>query len=84
MKPLLSTAIVSLSVAFTALLALPVSANAQSDYPWCAHLSTGQGFTQCTYATVQQCKAFLGNQNGTCELNPRFAARFAAGRKIAR
>jgi hypothetical protein len=47
-------------------------ARAEIDYPWCAMTSTGQsGKPSCVYATLEQCRAFLAGQSGSCVRNAR-------------
>ena len=64
-----AAAVVAISVSTTA----PV--RAEAEYPWCAFLSISGGSQSCTYATLDQCRAFLAGA-GFCERNPR-ASSFA-------
>jgi hypothetical protein len=50
----------------------PAQGRAEIDYPWCAMTSTGQsGKPSCVYATLEQCRAFLAGQSGSCVRNAR-------------
>jgi Protein of unknown function (DUF3551) len=61
--------------AFVALVASAIAATesrAEIDYPWCAMTSTGQsGKPSCVYSTLEQCRAFLAGQSGSCVRNAR-------------
>jgi hypothetical protein len=49
---------------------------AEIDYPWCAMTSTGQsGKPSCVYATLEQCRAFLAGQSGSCVRNARIVVQ---------
>ena len=52
--------------------ALPVSAQAYDEYPWCGYMNLGGGGQQqsCTFSTLQQCQAFV-SPGGYCDTNPR-------------
>lgn len=73
-----------LAVASVALGAGSTGAQAQvrREPAWCAFSSSSQGLMQCAYATLEQCRAFLGGQ-GYCERNPR-ATAFASMKRGAK
>ena len=56
-----------------AALALPATpARAETDYPWCGYDRYGWG--GCSFATLEQCRAFISGANGRCQSNPRYAS----------
>ena len=40
------------------------------EYPYCASGTWGSG--GCSYATLEQCRAFINGAGGTCISNPRY------------
>ena len=87
--PTMKTSLLSLSAtAFVAIAATVLASSpsrAEVEYPWCAITSTGQaGGPSCSYATLDQCKAFLSGQAGFCEPNPRATAQAQMPRRGAR
>jgi hypothetical protein len=53
---------------------------AEIDYPWCAMTSTGQsGKPSCVYVTLEQCRAFLAGQAGSCVRNARIVFQEQGG-----
>ena len=50
-------------------LVTTTSARAQ-EYPYCASGTWGSG--GCSYATLEQCRAFINGAGGTCVSNPRY------------
>ena len=52
-------------------------ARAEIEYPYCAipGISTGQ---DCSYSTLDQCRAFVTGIGTWCERNPRFRASMPA------
>ncbi len=50
-------------------LVTTTAAHAQ-EYPYCASGTWGSG--GCSYATLEQCRAFIGGAGGTCVSNPRY------------
>lgn len=59
------------SVAATAATTAPV--RAETEYAWCGFLSTQGGSQSCTFATVEQCRAYVAGA-GFCQANPRATA----------
>ncbi|ETR76818.1 hypothetical protein X566_03650 [Afipia sp. P52-10] len=64
-------------------------ATAETEYPYCT--SGGWGTDgSCSFATLQQCQAFVRGVGGSCVLNPRVAQRsnpnnaMAGPRRISR
>jgi hypothetical protein len=55
-----------------AVIAFPFAAgSAQArEYPYCASGVRGAG--GCTYATLEQCRAFIAGTGGSCVSNPRY------------
>jgi len=47
------------------------SAWADIEYPYCAK-TRGGGADGCTYATIEQCRAFVSGTGGFCYDNPRY------------
>src|SRR5262245_54258389 len=56
-----------------AALVFPVATPAQAEttYPWCGYDRYGWG--GCSFATLEQCRAFISGANGRCQTNPRYA-----------
>jgi hypothetical protein len=57
-----------------AALVLPASTPAQAEttYPWCGYDRYGWG--GCSFATLEQCRAFISGANGRCQSNPHYAS----------
>lgn len=51
-----------------AALAWAVPASAQN-YPWCADLGVRGGATNCGFASLGQCRAYLSGIGGSCRPN---------------
>jgi hypothetical protein len=49
--------------------ALPLTASAEIEYPYCA---SGRGTGGCSYATLDQCRATVSGAGGYCFSNPRY------------
>jgi len=47
-----------------------VQAQGSHEPAWCAYSSGAAGIVQCSYATIEQCRAYVG-QTGFCQANPR-------------
>jgi hypothetical protein len=69
---LLSLSAAAVVLAATATLASP-PARAEVEYPWCAITSLSRGAPRCDYATIDQCRAFIGGGAGFCQPNARAA-----------
>jgi maltoporin len=54
---------------FAPLAATP--ARAEVEYPYCGYARLGAG--SCTFATLEQCQAFIAGTGGRCERNARYA-----------
>jgi hypothetical protein len=50
-----------------------VSVRAGVEYPWCGFVSTQGGSQSCTFATIDQCRAYVAGA-GFCQANPRASA----------
>lgn len=46
---------------------------AEVEYPWCAITSLSRGTPMCDFATIDQCRAFIGGGAGFCQTNARAA-----------
>jgi hypothetical protein len=58
-------------VAATAAGVAPSAAQSKGPKPWCvANGSYGAGSMDCTYWTLQQCRATASGAGGTCRENP--------------
>ena len=69
-----------IGVAAVAILLASAQGRAEIDYPWCAMTSTGQsGKPSCMYATLEQCRAFLAGQAGSCVRNARIVVQEQGG-----
>lgn len=55
----------------TAITTLPV--RAEPEYAWCAHGGIQGGSQSCTFATIEQCRAYVSG-GGFCQANPRASA----------
>lgn len=47
-------------------------ARAEIEYPYCGYAREGAG--GCTFATIDQCRAFVNGAGGSCTANPRYTA----------
>ena len=57
---------------FTAIICIENPVEAQ-DYPWCAYYNDQEGgFTNCGFATFQQCLAAVSGVGGDCGANPMY------------
>jgi hypothetical protein len=53
-----------------AAVAFPLTASAEVEYPYCAKgRNVGGG---CSYATIEQCRAFASGTGAYCYENPRY------------
>jgi hypothetical protein len=75
------SAAASIAMAATALATSPARAQ---EYPWCANASQFGGAPLCSFATLEQCQAFLSGQAGFCQQNARAAAQTPAPRRGTR
>lgn len=50
----------------------PIEAQAQ-DYAYCARQGGRNGYENCGYSTLQQCRAAVSGVGGYCGVNPRYA-----------
>jgi hypothetical protein len=87
--PTMKTSLLSISAtAFVAIAATALASSpsrAEVEYPWCVITSTGQaGGPSCSYATLDQCNAFLAGQAGFCQPNPRATAQAQVQAKVTR
>lgn len=64
---------VAASVAATAATTVPARA---IEYAWCAYGATQGGSQSCSFATVEQCRAYVSGGGGYCQTNSR-ASTFA-------
>ena len=73
----MKTSLLSLSAAaFVAAAAATLAnspARAEVEYPWCAITSLSRGTPMCDFATIDQCRAFIGGGAGFCQTNARAA-----------
>ena len=83
MKPFLLSLSVAASMAMVA-TALATSPARAQEYQWCANASQFGGAPLCSFATLEQCQAFLSGQAGFCQQNARAASPAPAGRRGAR
>jgi hypothetical protein len=71
----------TLLVVFGVLLATAViapRAQAQSNYPWCAHYGTPYDDTSCGFTSFEQCMASVSGIGGFCERNDTYRPPVAA------
>ena len=61
-------------------------AQAQSNYPWCAHYGTPYDDDSCGFTSFEQCIASVSGIGGFCERNDTYRPPLAAapGRQQAR
>lgn len=67
--------ILQLIIAVSALAgsaAIGTVAHAQ-EYPWCAHYGDDNGGTNCGFSTLEQCKAAISGNGGSCDANPFYS-----------
>ena len=62
--------ITALALAGTVTLPVTTSRAQAQEYPYCASGTWGAG--GCTYATLDQCRAFISGAGGNCVRNPRY------------
>jgi hypothetical protein len=79
----MKTFLLSLSTAAAFAMAATALARAQ-EYPWCASASQFGGVPVCSFATLEQCQAFLQGQAGFCQQNARATPPAPAARRGAR
>lgn len=48
---------------------------AAAEYPWCAYYGPGHGGINCGFSTLEQCRAAISGNGGTCQPNPSYAGR---------
>jgi hypothetical protein len=68
-------------VAAAGLAAAVISAapsRAETEYPYCSIAGISVG-PDCSFSTLEQCRAFVSGIGTGCELNPRFRASTLAG-----
>jgi hypothetical protein len=65
----------ALAITGLAALAIPTTARAEIEYPYCAGGREGSG--GCMYATLDQCRAFISGAGGSCYSNPRYSLNTA-------
>ena len=44
------------------------------EYAWCAYYGDSNGGINCGFDTLEQCRAALSGNGGTCQPNPAYAA----------
>jgi hypothetical protein len=59
---------------FMGLAISPIEAQPQ-DYPYCARQGGRNGYENCGYSTLEQCRASVSGVGGYCGINPRYAQR---------
>ena len=59
------------AVAFAVATSPSASAQTATVYPWCV-LQSGPCSNDCSYATIEQCRATASGGVGTCYQNPAF------------
>src|SRR5947209_20422160 len=65
-------AALTLATLFAAASSQP--SRAEVTYPWCAQYAPG-GVFNCGFTTIEQCRATLSGNGGSCDQNPLFRAR---------
>lgn len=51
----------------------PTEARAETAYPWCAISSMSMGLQTCSFASLDQCRAFVTSM-GFCQPDARYTA----------
>lgn len=65
---------VAVAVTFaTPLVTSGTPAHAEINYPWCAFSSISMGTQTCSFASLDQCRAFVAS-TGFCQPNTRYSA----------
>ena len=77
MKPSLLSLSATAFVAIAAGTLASSPGGAEVEYPWCAITSLSRGTPICDYATLDQCKAFIGGGAGFCQPNARASAQMS-------
>jgi hypothetical protein len=80
----MKSTLASLLIAAAALVgAAATPVHAQSEYPWCGHLSIQGGLQSCTFSTLEQCRAYISGA-GYCQTNPRASALAEMPKRVPR
>ena len=66
-----------------ATLGMSTPVRADVEYPWCGYISVVGGSQSCTFATVEQCRAYVAG-SGYCAPNPRASALAQMPRRAMR
>jgi hypothetical protein len=72
----MKTSLLSLSAAFVTIVAVTLagtSARAEVAYAWCSITSLNLGTPDCSYSTIEQCRASIAGGGGYCQPNARAA-----------
>jgi hypothetical protein len=80
MKFALKTVVVLCASATTPLVTSGTEARAEVAYPWCAMSSISMGTQTCSFASLEQCRAYVGS-TGFCQPNARTAPAEKARRQ---
>ena len=65
--------LVAAATVFAATLTTTGPVRAEVEYAWCGFLSIQGGAQSCTFATIDQCRAYVAG-SGFCDRNPRASA----------
>lgn len=68
-------AILQLVLAMTVLAgSAAIGSRAQAqEYPWCARYADDNGGTNCGFSSLEQCKAAVSGNGGSCDANPFYS-----------
>jgi hypothetical protein len=72
----MKTSLLSLSAALVTIAAGTLAgtpARADVEYPWCTITSLNLGTPDCSYSTIEQCRAAIVGGGGFCQPNARAA-----------
>jgi hypothetical protein len=72
MKLGLKTLGIAIALAAAAQVIDTTKARAEAEHPWCAISSMSMGIQTCSFATLDQCKAYV-TTTGFCQPNARYA-----------
>ena len=72
MKLGLKTLGIAIALAAAAQVIDTTEARSEAEYPWCAISSMSMGTQTCSFATLDQCRAYVAPM-GFCQPNARYA-----------
>ncbi len=81
MRAGLTTIGAAIALATASLATMSTEGRAEIAYPWCAISSMSMGIQTCSFASLEQCKAYV-TSTGFCQPNARSTAPAGAARPV--